>query len=61
MKTETIIYRVEREGYAEHFDNRITAKVAYKQWKELYPETVLKKIIVRTETLVFDDNSECWL
>lgn len=61
MKTETIIYTVAREGYAEQFDNRITAKLVYRQWKEEYPETVLRKTITRIETLEFDDNSECWL
>lgn len=61
MKTEKIIYTVAREGYEEQFDNRITAKLVYRKWKEEYPETVLLKIIARVETLVFDDNSECWL
>ena len=61
MKTEKIIYTVAREGYAEHFDNRITAKLAYRRAKEEYPETVLRKTITRVETLVFDDKSECWL
>ena len=61
MKTEKIIYTVAREGYEKQFDNRITAKLAYRKIKEEYPETVLRKTITRVETLEFDDNSECWL
>ena len=61
MKTETIVYTVAREGHAKTFDNRITAKVVYRQWKEEYPETVLRKTIVTVQTLEFDDKSECWL
>jgi hypothetical protein len=61
MKTEKIVYTVAREGYAEQFDNRITAKRIYRKWKEEYPETILRKTITRVETLEFDDNSECWL
>ena len=61
MKTENIIYTVAREGYAEQFDNRITAKLVYRRWKEEYPETVLRKTITKVETLIFDDKIECWL
>lgn len=61
MKTEKITYTVAREGYAEQFDDRNTAKLIYKQWKEEYPETVLRKTITTVEKLWFDDKSECWL
>ena len=60
MKTETIIYTVERKGHTETFNNRITAKVVYRKMKEEYPETVLRKTIVTVQTLEFEDKSECW-
>lgn len=61
MKTENIMYTVAREGYSRRFKNRDTAKVVYKKWKAEFPETVLRKTITRVDTLVFDENSECWL
>lgn len=61
MKTEKIVFTVIAEGFAEQFDNRETAKLVYKVLKKCNTDAILYKTITTTETLEFDDSSECWL
>lgn len=54
-KFENVIFTVAWEGEEKMFTNREEAKAFYTENKKEYPETILRKTIIKIEELTYND------